>query len=197
MQTQQMINLGMVVIGVIAIFFLGFVVYIFINRGLKNLLTGKYLTPPIYMVVKNTAKWLIFILVIILALQHAGIKVTNILAGVLTVAGMVAIGFIAVWSILSNVFCSLILIVSRAFEVGDEVEIVEPVGGVGLRGRVTNFNVIFTTLQEEVESGNDRMLTQIPNNIFFQKTLRRRLGKETESLGQHLLSKPLLFDEKE
>ena len=37
---------------------------------------------------------------------------------------MVAIGFIAVWSILSNVLCSLMLIMHRSFRIGDDIEVV-------------------------------------------------------------------------
>ena len=104
---------------------------------------------------------------------------------------MIAIGFIAVWSILSNILCSMMLVVFRNFDIGDEVEIVEPIGGVGLKGKVVGFNIMFTTLAESGEDVDPGMLTQVPNNIFFQKTLRRTKGQETEALGQYLLTKPI------
>ena len=86
------------------------------------------------------------IAVVIAALQQTGIKIANILTVLLTVAGMIAIGFIAVWSILSNILCSMMLVLFRNFDMGDEVEIVEPIGGVGLKGKVVGFNIMFTNV---------------------------------------------------
>ncbi|MCJ7600851.1 MAG: mechanosensitive ion channel family protein, partial [Desulfobulbaceae bacterium] len=114
----------------------------------------------------------------------------------LTLTGMVAIGFIAVWSILSNLSCALFLILFKMFQIGDEIEIVEPIGGTGLKGRVQDFNVMFTSLVEDASGGSEGFVTQVPNNIFFQKTMRRKKGDKTVNLGQHLLSKPILFQMK-
>jgi len=73
--------------------------------------------------------------------------------------------------------------------------VMEPVGGGGLKGKVVDFNLMFTTLEEKIdqEADNNTILTQIPNNIFFQKSLRRRKGPDAKGLGQHLLSKPLVL----
>ncbi len=115
------------------------------------------------------------------------------MAGLLTIAGMVAIGFIAVWSILSNMLCALVLMIFRHFQIGCVIEVVEPVGGSGLKGKVVSFNIMFTTLEEHQDSPGNPVQTQIPNNIFFQKTLRCKPGENTESLSQHILSKPLVL----
>jgi hypothetical protein len=125
--------------------------------------------------------------------QAIGIKLTSIFAVLLTLTGMVAIGFIAVWSILSNLSCALFLILFKMFQIGDEIEIIEPIGGPGLKGRVQDFNIMFTSLVEDATDGSECFVTQVPNNIFSQKTMRRKKGDKTVNLGQHLLSKPVLF----
>lgn len=188
-RTEQLINLGTTMAGGILILLLGFGVFFMSRRGLKALLDVKYISNAAYVVAMNIIRWLLIIVVVIISLQHLGIKVGNIMAGLLTVAGMIAIGFIAVWSVMSNILCSGFLVAFNVFEIGDEVEVVEPVGGSGLKGRVVSFNVMFTTLEEEVGE-SETVFTQIPNNIFFQKSLRRRKGTATGGLGQHLLSKP-------
>lgn len=192
-RTEQLVSLGTNTAGIILVLALGFVTFLLIKRGLKLLLTSEYISNPVYIVAKNIIRWLVIIAVMVIILQHLGIKIGNIMAGLLTVAGMIAIGFIAVWSVLSNILCSGFLVAFRMFEIGDEIMVVEPIGGEGLKGRVVSFNVMFTTLEEKVGADEEIYLTQVPNNIFFQKSLRRKRGKQTEGLGQHLLSKPLPF----
>ena len=107
----------------------------------------------------------------------------------MTVIAMLAVGFIAVWSILSNILCSLLMVIFRPFSIGDDIEIIEATGGKGLRGQVVNFNIMFTFLKEKNENENGEVVVQIPNNVIFQKTVRRRPGKETQSLDDHLFKK--------
>lgn len=87
---------------------------------------------------------------------------------------LIGIGFVAVWSTLSNVLCTLILLTVRPFRVGDEIELVpDP-----LRGRVVDLNLFFTTLKAE-----DGRLIQLPNNFFFQRAVLRRCGESGVALG--------------
>lgn len=192
---EQLIAVGTTAAGLILICLLGFSGFFLVKRSLKKLSDLDYISNPISLIIKNILRWLIIIAVIVVSLQYLGINVSSIIAGLLTVAGMIAIGFIAVWSVMSNIFCAGFVILFNLFEIGDEIEVVEPVGGSGLKGKVVDFNLMFTTLEEQIEAAaeNNTILTQIPNNIFFQKSLRRRKGRETNGLGQHLLSKPLSF----
>lgn len=192
---EQMLTLGIKSAGLLLVIALGFACYFLIRKGLIRLEEKQHITYPAYVITRGIVKWILLVLVLLVLLQSTGITVTTILAGLLTVAGMIAIGFIAVWSILSNVLCSLMLIVHRSFRINDQIEVVEPVGGQGLKGRVMEFNIMFTLLAEEIEG--EEYVTQVPNNIFFQKVLRRKPGGEGESLGQHLLSRPLLFQTQE
>jgi small-conductance mechanosensitive channel len=177
---------------ILLIALVGFLCFQVIRKSLERMLDGRLINQSFFLVAKNSIRWLLIIVVIAACLQQLDIKITNILTALLTIAGMIAIGFIAVWSVLSNILCSMMLIMFRNFDMGDEVEIIEPVGNEpGLKGRVVGFNVMFTTLAECSEGGDYGMLTQVPNNIFFQKALRRKQGQKTETLGQYLLSKPL------
>jgi small-conductance mechanosensitive channel len=82
------------------------------------------------------------------------------------VAALIAVGFVAVWSVLSNLSCTVLILFFRPFEVGDEIEFTDP---AGLTGKVVNLNFAYTTLR-----GDDGRLVQIPNNLFFQRIVKRR-----------------------
>jgi len=114
---------------------------------------------------------------LLLVLQCYGLLV-NAWTTLTAVLGLVAIGFVAVWSVLSNMLCSMMLLVSRPFEVGDTIEV--PVDS--LRGKVIDFNLLFTKLQDE-----DGSVIQIPNNTFFQKPIRRRSGTGGVQLDEQLM----------
>ncbi len=114
---------------------------------------------------------------LILLLGEFDFPVTALWALLSTVLAMVAIGFVAVWSVLSNAFCSVILLMFQPFRVGNRIEM--PVSGVA--GRVVNFNMLFTTLEAE-----DGDLVQLPNNTFFQQPVRCRRGDKGVSLDEQL-----------
>ena len=67
------------------------------------------------------------------------------------VAGVLAVGFVAAWSVLSNATAALLVLTFRPFRLGDIVELVEP-GGCAIGGRVIDMNLIFTTLSVEPDS---------------------------------------------
>ncbi len=101
----------------------------------------------------------------LLVLAELGIEIAPLWTLVSAVFAMIAIGFVAVWSVASNVLCALMLLIYQPFKVGSAVEL--PVAGV--RGKVVNFNLIYTTLR-----GEEGDLIEVPNNAFFQQPIRHR-----------------------
>lgn len=106
-----------------------------------------------------------------------GFQIGTILALLGSLLGLVAIGFVAVWSVLSNFLCTFVLVVFKPFSVGDELEL--PADNV--KGRVIDLSLIFTTL--EVSPGETVM---VPNNTYFQRVFKRRAGRHTSGLGEQL-----------
>lgn len=45
-----------------------------------------------------------------------------------------------------------------------------------MKGRVIAINLLYTTLEEVAEDGTPGALLQVPNNLFFQKAIRRWRG---------------------
>lgn len=75
-----------------------------------------------------------------------------------------AIGFFAVWSILSNIFAGVILFFSQTVRIQDTIEIIPD----NVKGTVKDINLFFLTLTDE--NGND---ITIPSNMIFQKMIKK------------------------
>jgi small-conductance mechanosensitive channel len=127
--------------------------------------------------VRLLLRYAILLIAAMLILGLWGFELGTIFALLGTVLGLVAIGFVAVWSVLSNFLCTLVLVVFKPFSVGDEIEL--PADNV--KGRVTDLSLIFTTLQVA-----DDETVMVPNNTYFQKVFKRRLGRHTTGLGEQL-----------
>ena len=83
-----------------------------------------------------------------------------------------AVAFFAIWSVLSNMFCAVLIFSLGPFRMGDVVEVVESADKPGVKGRVVAINLFYTTLQDLSENA-DGALVQVPNSLFFQKAVRR------------------------
>lgn len=116
---------------------------------------------------------------LVLILGVFGFELGGLWAMFATVLGMIAIGFVAVWSLLSNSTATLLILILRPYQIGDDIEI----AGDPVKGRVIDLNFFFTTLLDE-----DGRYVQVPNNQFFQKTLKRRRNEGTISLAYQLNS---------
>lgn len=127
--------------------------------------------------IRKILRWVTFLVAATLLLQVLGVfeSVFTALAGVLT---LIAAGFVAFWSVLSNLLCAIILLVARPFMIGDRLTF--PSDG-NLTGEVTDFNLLFTTLRTD-----DGKLIQVPNSLFFQKLFLRELGDRPTDLAESL-----------
>lgn len=69
------------------------------------------------------------------------------------------------------------------FRINDHIEVLENGEKPGFKGRVIDINLIYTTLEElTADSTATATVLQIPNNMFFQRAVRRWRGTETPPL---------------
>ena len=61
---------------------------------------------------------------------------------------------------------------TRPFRLGDVIELIDTGDKPGIKGRVVDIQLVYTTL-EDVMPENAGALLQVPNALFFQKSLRR------------------------
>lgn len=150
---------------------------VLLGRGLHFVATKAAFSARELSPIQKVGRWLINGAALVLLLGVLGFNLSGIWAMLATVLGLVAIGFVAVWSVLSNTLCTLILLICRPFEVGDDIEF----AGEPVQGKVIDLNFIYTTLRAA-----DGSLVQIPNNLFLQRVLKRRRGGGQVSLAHQL-----------
>ena len=114
---------------------------------------------------KGVFRWAVIGVLAVAAMLVLGIDLKGLWSTLVPVVSLVAIGFVAMWSILSHMLASILIVIFRPFEVGDRVEII---GDDSVIGEVTDLNPVYTTLRAE-----DGGTLQVPNNLFFQKALKR------------------------
>ncbi|MFZ4683731.1 MAG: mechanosensitive ion channel family protein [Terrimicrobiaceae bacterium] len=111
---------------------------------------------------RELVRWIGLLLILSLILGKFGFDMFTALS---TVLALIAVGFVAVWSVLSNFLCTFLLILFRPFRIDEYIEIP---GDEGIRGRVVELSALFTVLEDD-----DGTVFQVPNNQFFQKAIKK------------------------
>jgi small-conductance mechanosensitive channel len=110
--------------------------------------------------VTSSALWVITVMVV---LEIWGIGVGGLWTLLVSAATLVGVGFLATWTMVSNITASVFIMIWRPFHLGDTVEILPE----NLKGRVVDRDLMFVVLREDAGSA-----IRIPNNLFFQKMFR-------------------------
>lgn len=126
---------------------------------------------------RRALNWLVRVLTIIIILGVFGFELGGIWAMISTILAMVAIGFVAVWSLLSHTTATLLLVIVRPFNIGDDIALPSE----NVTGRVVDLNFFYTSLL-----AHDGSEWRIPNNLFFQKVIKREAGVGATSLSAQL-----------
>lgn len=152
----------------------------FLQRVIARFLTRlgeRYPLPPqLLMPLRGGLRWFIMGSAVIFVLERLGVSATVLWTALSGFVAVAAIAFFAMWSVLSNLLCAVLIFTVGPFRIGDVVELVETLDKPGVKGRVTAINLLFTTLVELPEAGG--ALVQVPNSQFFQKSVRRWRGSD-------------------
>lgn len=144
-----------------------------VSRLLIDGLVARYGLPQAFgFAARRLLAFVIFGAALLLILERVGVSGTVLWTAFTGFATVAAVAFFAAWSVLSNIFCSLLIFIMRPFRLLDHIELLEGGDKPGLRGRVIDVNLVYTTLEEIDEEGRPTVL-QVPNNLFFQRTTRR------------------------
>jgi len=150
-----------------AIVILAFVASVSVSRMLRRSLIERYRHRRIpyetVLLLTRGATALVWIGACILALDLWGFSVTGLWAFLVSISAVIGVGFIATWTMISNVTANLLIAVLRPFRLGDTVEIIPE----NVKGQVVDRNIMFTALRERPGT-----TLHVPNNLFFQKLFR-------------------------
>lgn len=164
---------------VVAIMVGTFLLNLLVGRALLVLANRTHLTEMDVLPFRQILRWVTRLLATILILSVFGFEIGGLWAVLSTILGLVAIGFVAVWSLISHTSATMLILFLRPFQMGDDIEFT----GEQVRGRAIDLNFFFTTLID-----HEGVLHQIPNNLFFQKAIKRRRNAPLISLAVQLNS---------
>jgi small-conductance mechanosensitive channel len=141
----------------------GFLIYRAVRGAIENRVVKQHLRKQHELLIRKSVKWLIYTAVGISVLIVWGGSVEDIWVGITSVFGIIAIGFFAVWSILSNVVSGLVILLTKSFRLEDRIEVV----GDGVSGTIENITLFHIEIKETEDH-----IVMIPNSVFLQKTVR-------------------------
>ena len=132
---------------------------------------------------RGLLRWTIVISALLLILERLGVSATVLWTAFTGFATVGAVAFFAAWSVLSNLFCALLIYTVGPFRVGDTIELLDTAEKPGARGRVIDINLLYTTLEDSTVNAAGSLL-QIPNALIFQRVVRRwKFGQEVPVLA--------------
>lgn len=163
-------------IQILLILLAGYLLQRLVGRFLTRLGERYPMPPELLMPLRGGLRWLIMGSAFVFVLGRLGVSATVLWTALSGFVAVAAVAFFAMWSVLSNLLCAILIYTIGPFRIGDVVELVDTLDKPGVRGRVTAINLIFTTLIELPEAGG--ALVQVPNSQFFQKSVRRWRGSD-------------------
>ncbi len=111
------------------------------------------------------------ILGIVLLVLIWGVDVEEIWLSITGIIAMVAIGFVATWSLLANALAGMILYFISPFKAGNDIEILPD----NIKGKVVTINVFYTVLVDESDSS-----INVPNTLFYLKYIKVLKNKKPQ-----------------
>lgn len=176
---QEWIGVIIPVSEVVLILLAAWLLQQFGRRLVRRLHEAYNLPTEMRIAIRRIAAVLIYGAALLLILGRLGVSGTVLWTAFTGFTAVAAVAFFAAWSVLSNIFCTILILITRPFRLNDYIELLEASDKPGLRGRVADINLIYTTLQEpDTGTPGAGSVLQIPNNLFFQRTLRRWRGSE-------------------
>ncbi|MBA4245372.1 MAG: mechanosensitive ion channel family protein [Pseudomonas sp.] len=158
---------------VLLIILLAWIAQRILTRAISRLGARYSLLPQeVLQPLRGLLRWLIMGSASMLVLERLGVSATVLWTALTGFTAVAAVAFFAIWSVLSNMFCALLIFTMGPFRIGDTVEVIDSADKPGVKGRVIAINLFYTTLQDLAEDAAGALL-QVPNSLFFQKSVRR------------------------
>ena len=165
----EFIELGL---QIVLIVFGAWVLNLLFRRLVRRLASSYSLPAELVMGARRVVGLVVYAGAILMILDRFGVSGTVLWTAFTGFAAVAAIAFFAAWSVLSNIFCAILLLITRPFRLHDHIEILDGNEGRGLGGKVVDMNLISVTLRETRADGGHANL-RVPNSLFFQRIVRR------------------------
>lgn len=114
--------------------------------------------------IKKVINLFLFIIFIIVLLAIWGVKSSDVLFFVSSIATVLGVAFFAQWSILSNVTAGLILFFNHPVKIGSQIKILDK--DYPLEGKIVDITSFFIKIRSE--NGEE---TMVPSAVILQKSV--------------------------
>ncbi|MCO8310032.1 mechanosensitive ion channel family protein [Pseudomonas mandelii] len=166
------------VVQILLILLAGYIAQRLVAKCLTRLGERYPFPPQFFMPLRGGLRWLIMGSALIFVLERLGVSATVLWTALSGFVAVAAVAFFAMWSVLSNLLCAILIFTVGPFRIGDVVELVDTTDKPGVKGRVVAINLLYTTLIEAEELGTGSAMVQVPNSLFFQRSVRRWRGTD-------------------
>ena len=160
---------------ILLILFVAWLLQHLLRRIMRRASVHYQLPNELLVPINGLIRWLIIASALLLVLERMGVSATVLWTAFTGLATVGAVAFFAAWSVLSNLFCALLIFTVRPYRIGDHIEVLDTAEKVGALGRVVDINLLYTTLEDHAAPHGTAWL-QIPNSLIFQRVVRRYQG---------------------
>ena len=161
---------------ILLILFAAWVLQRVLRRIVRRASIHYQLPDELLVPINGLIRWLIIASALLLVLERMGVSATVLWTAFTGFATVGAVAFFAAWSVLSNLFCALLIFTVRPFRPGDYIEVLDTAEKPGAKGRVVDINLLYTTLEDHGAAPGSTAWLQIPNALVFQRVVRRFQG---------------------
>ena len=138
--------------------------YFFLKSKARKLKEQNEASRNKYFIIKRLIKTISTIIFILILVLIWGIDMRNLWISITGIMAMIAVAFVAVWSLIANILAGVIIFFTTPFKINDHIEILPD----QIKGRVVAINTFFTLISDA--EGN---LISVPNSLFFQKFIKK------------------------
>ena len=150
------------------IFAVGALLVMLLQRALRRALARASRHTPMSaetaLTLQRVTAGALWLLLVLLTLRHMGVNVDGLWTLMVSTLAVIGVGLLAVWTMVSNITASFFIWIWRPYELGERIELIPD----GIKGRAVDRSLMFTVIREE-----DGSTLMVPNNLFFQRIIRR------------------------
>ncbi len=170
--THQWLGVALPILQIILVMVIAWGLRRFAGKLITRLSDRWDLPPEVRVGARRLSTFLIYSAALLIILGRLGVSGTVLWTAFTGFAAVAAVAFFAAWSVLSNIFCAVLLLITRPFRLYDHIELLDGSEARGLGGQVVDMNLVSVILRETREDGT-RANLRVPNNLFFQRVVRR------------------------
>lgn len=133
--THEWLHYGVPALQILLTLLVAWLLRLVARRLLRRVGEHYTLPPEMIMGARRVFSFVVYFAVLLVVLQIIGVQASVLWTAFTGFAAVGAVAFFAAWSVLSNIFCTLLIFTTRPFRLHDYIEVLENGEKPGLKGR--------------------------------------------------------------